>query len=96
MNLHETTVIKTGNCGHQRREPLKMKEFSQQPSKAMIKSEEESLKTRFSHGNGRFIANEHENRHIRFFACFNRKMIDFYNREQDCHCYQNLLIGSED
>jgi len=54
MNLHETTVTLTKQAAsrsHQRREPLKMKEFSQQPSKATIKSREESLKTtRFSHG----------------------------------------------
>ena len=57
-----------------------MKEFSQQPSKATIKSREESPETtRFSHKNGRFIAKEHENQHIRFFLpVFNRKLIDFY------------------
>jgi len=57
-----------------------MKEFSQQPSKATIKSREESLKTtRFSHKNGRFIANKRGNRHIRYFLpVFNRKLIDFY------------------
>jgi len=83
MNLHETTVTLTKQAAsrsHQRREPLKMKEFSQQPSKATIKSREESLKTtRFSHRSGRFIANKHENRNIRFFLpVFNRKLIDFY------------------
>ena len=83
MNLHETTVTLTKQAAsrsHQRREPLKMEEFSQRPSKAIIKSTAESLQiTRFSHKNGRFIAKEHENRHIRFFLpVFNRKLIDFY------------------
>ena len=57
-----------------------MKEFSQQPSKATIKSREESPETtRFSHKNGRFIAKQDKNRHIRFFLpVFNRKLIDFY------------------